>query len=296
MGCAAYRASTGKSAGARRAIPCAFAALFLSSLPTANASSTQPNADTVVQHSIEALKSDWRVEPKYNYRELDVTSHGSRSYQVLMILGSPYRRIEAINGTPLGPESRQAEQRKLKAAIARRCGESKAQTQKRIADYNKGRERDHLLMKEMTNAFVFSVLGETTTNGRAAWHLRATPKPGYQPLDKETRVLTGMKGDLWIDKDTFQWIQVVAQVIHPVSIEGFLARVEPGTRFKLVQAPVTGGVWFPSEFSFGSKVRVLSFIGHNGTEDDTFSAYQAADYAKLAACPAGARGDNAGNQ
>jgi hypothetical protein len=41
-------------------------------------------------------------------------------------------------------------------------------------------------------------------------------------------VLTGMEGKLWIDEKTFQWVKVEATVIRPVSIEGFLAEVEPG--------------------------------------------------------------------
>jgi hypothetical protein len=104
-----------------------------------------------------------------------------------------------------------------------------------------------------------------------------------------------MQGELWIDKTTFQWIQVVAQVIHPVSIEGFLARVEPGTKFKLVQAPVAGGAWFPSQFSYESKVRVLSFIGHNATDDETYSDYQTADSLSIPLCPVGGRSENSGH-
>ena len=48
-------------------------------------------------------------------------------------------------------------------------------------------------------------------------------------------MLTGMEGKLWIDKQTFQWVKVEATVIRPVSIGGFLAEVEPGTHFELVE-------------------------------------------------------------
>lgn len=51
-------------------------------------------------------------------------------------------------------------------------------------------------------------------------------------------MLRGMEGELWIDEATFQWVKVQARVIRPVSIEGFLARVEPGTRFELEKMPV----------------------------------------------------------
>jgi hypothetical protein len=295
MGYVASMARVPKRMGAFRAILCTSSTILLLSFPPAKAAN-QLDADGIVQRSIEALKSDWEAEPRFNYREVDASNHGSKTYQVMMILGSPYKRVEAINGMPLPPQGQKEEQRKLDAVVARRCQESKSQTEKRIATYGKERQRDHLLMQEITHAFTFTMLDDTTTNSHDSWHLRAIPKPGYQPLDKETKVLTGMEGELWIDKETFQWIHVVAQVIHPVSIEGFLARVEPGTRFSLVRAPIAGGAWFPSKFSFGSKVRVLSFIDRNDAEDEIYSDYQAADSVKLPVCPAGMRGKNAGNQ
>jgi len=264
-----------------------FLTLVLSSLLPAATLPTQLGANTIVQRSIEALKSDWQAERKYDNLERDTKNHESRTYRVMMILGSPYKRMEAVNGMPLSPEDQQQEQRKLTAAIAARCGESKVQTERRIETYNKGRDRDHFLMQEMTRAFAFTMLGETTLNGHDAWHLQASPKPGYQPPDREAKVLTGMKGELWIDKSTFQWIQVLAQVIHPVSIEGFLARVEPGTKFKLVRAPVGGGAWFPTQFSYASRVRVLSFVGHNAGDDETYSDYQTADSVSIPPCPGG---------
>jgi hypothetical protein len=269
--------------------------LVLSSFLPAATLPTEPGANTIVQRSVEALKLDWQAEPRYNYLERDVKNHESRTWRVMMILGSPYRRMEAVNDVPLSPEDQHGEQRKLNAAVAERCGESKLQTRKRIENYDKDRERGHFLMQEMTKALVFNVLGETAVNGRDAWHLQALPNPGYQPPNKEAKVLTGMKGELWIDKSTFEWIQVVAQVIRPVSIDGFLARVEPGTRFQLVRAPVAGGAWFATRFSDESRVRVLSLFGRNGGDDETYSDYQTADSVSIPPCPGSLRSKNAGH-
>jgi len=103
-------------------------------------------------------------------------------------------------------------------------------------------------MGELVTAFDFKVLGETRLNGYDVYALHATPRPGYHPPNMETQVLTGMQGELWIDKNTFQWVKIEAQVTRPVSIEGFLAKVEPGTHFELEKAPVARGVWLPTHF------------------------------------------------
>jgi hypothetical protein len=119
------------------------------------------------------------------------------------------------------------QKRKLDDVISERKKESAQKRTERIAKYEAERKRDHSLMGELVKAFDFKLLGEQRLNGYDVYVLQAKPRPSYQPPDMETRVLTGMQGQLWIDKNTFQWVKVEAQVTRPVSIAGFLARVEP---------------------------------------------------------------------
>jgi len=44
---------------------------------------------------VEANERDWQAAPKYNYFERDQIGAGTKTYQVLMILGSPYHRLVA---------------------------------------------------------------------------------------------------------------------------------------------------------------------------------------------------------
>jgi hypothetical protein len=99
-----------------------------------------------------------------------------------------------------------------------------------------------------------------------------------------------MQGKLWIDQATFQWVKVEASVIHPVSIEGFLAKLEPGTQFELEKAPVSGGVWLPKHFSFRSKAEILSFIGDNTHDDEAYFYYQKATVVDMPRCSAALSG------
>ena len=57
-----------------------------------------------------------------------------------------------------------------------------------------------------------------------------------------------MQGQLWIDESSCQWVKVEAHVMNPGSMFGFLAKVKPGTRFELEQAPVTSTLWLPKRF------------------------------------------------
>ncbi len=125
----------------------------------------------------------------------------------------------------------------------------------------------------MARAFRFSLTGQDTIDGRHVYVLNALPRIGYAPPNRDARVLTGMQGTLWIDTETWQWVKVKAQVIHPVSISGFLARVEPGTEFDLEKMPVTQDVWLPKHFAMKAHARVLFLFSHHQQEDQTFFDY-----------------------
>lgn len=137
-----------------------------------------------------------------------------------------------MNGKPLPTEDQEREQQNLEEVISQRRSESPGDRAERLAKYERERKRHHLLMQQLTQAFDFRLLGERRLGHYAVYLLEATPRAGYQPPNTETEVLTGMQGKLWIDKETYQWVKVEAAVVRPVSIAGFLARVQPGTPFR----------------------------------------------------------------
>ena len=87
-------------------------------------------------------------------------------------------------------------------------------------------------------------------------------------------MLTGMRGTLWIDQATYQWVKVEAEVFRPVSMYGFIAKVEPGTRFILEQQPVNEKVWLPKRLQVTVRATALGLFKENSTEDDSFHNYQ----------------------
>ncbi len=236
-----------------------------------------PNVEQIIKNSVAANARDFKAGSDYNNKERDRTPEGSKTYQSYMIEGSPYEELIALNDQPLSAAQKAEEQRKLQQVRQKRRSESASDRQQRIAKYEKERTRDNAMIQQLTEAFEFKLLGQHKLRGFTVYVLKATPKPGYRPPNMETQVLTGMQGELWIDTKTFQWVRVTAQVIHPVSIEGFLARVEPGTRFELEKAPIgDGNIWQPSHFSMRSNARILGVFNKNSQEDDTYWDYQRA--------------------
>jgi len=235
---------------------------------------TTPSAQMIIEKSVEANHRDFIAAPRFSHHERDRVANGSKTWEVTMIEGSPYQRLIEVNDEPISKEQAAAEEQKMKEEIANRKAESPSERRSRIAKYEKDRNRDNAMMKQLTVAFNFKLVGKSKVNSRDVYVLKATPKPGYQPPNMETQVLTGMQGELWIDVQTYQWVKVTAKVIHPVSIEGFLAEVEPGTQFELEKMPVTNDIWLPKHFSMKSRAKILYLFNHSSQDDETYSDYK----------------------
>lgn len=233
----------------------------------------QPDAKEIIQRSVQANQRDFEQDPHFNHKERDRNQNGDHTYEVMMLDGWPYNRLIGINGKPLPDNAEQQQKQKQEAEKRRRDSMSEQDRHQAVQKYETGRRRNQTMMDQLAVAFNFQLLGARTLKGRSVWALKATPKAGYQAPNRDAQVLTGMQGELWIDQKTYQWVRVTAQVINPVSIEGFLATVEPGTRFELDKMEVNSGYWAAAHFMERADAKVLYFFSHREHEDDTFWDY-----------------------
>lgn len=239
------------------------------------AASGQADVRTIIERSVQAVTSDWEAAPQYECLERDREPNGgSKTFEDLMVMGSPYQRLIAVDEKPLSQNQQEEQKRLLEKTIEKRRNESPDERAQRIVKYQKSRERDHLFLSQLTLGFNFTVAGEQRLAGRDVYVLKALPRPGYQPPNMEAEVLKGMRGTLWIDKKTYQWVKVEARVMHPVWIEGFIAEVEPGTEFELDRMPVGDDIWLPQHYWMKARAKVLFLFNHKSGEDDTFYDYR----------------------
>ncbi|MGA7218665.1 MAG: hypothetical protein WBX38_10145 [Candidatus Sulfotelmatobacter sp.] len=236
----------------------------------------QEDAASIIQHSSEANERDWAATPEFDNSERDRNKGGDKTYAVTMLYGSPYERLVAVNGHALNDARQKEEQDKYEKAVTDRQHESADKRSQRISKYQAERKRDHTLIQQITAGFDFRLAGKRSVGGYKVYVLKATPRRGYKPPDRDSEVLTGMEGTLWIDRQTFQWVKVEAHVIHPVRIEGFLAEVEPGTSFEVEKRPVAGSIWMASHYSMRANAKIMFLFPHKGQEDDSYFNYHRA--------------------
>jgi hypothetical protein len=249
--------------------------LLLLSLP---ALSQTVNLPDIVKRAAAALQSDWAADSTYACVEKDETRKGGKvsgkTFEVLMIDGSDYRFPLAVDGQNLPPDRHKEELAKLGMEIRKRRAESAPERARRIEKWKKERDENGELLLDFPVAFNFQFLREETKNGHAAWVLAATPKPGFPQDTRARKVLAGMRGTAWVEKETFHPIYVQCEVVTPVPVFGNLASVLPGTRIGISMTPVTPATWLIDLVSMELDVSKLHMFKSAETTVSTYSQYK----------------------
>ena len=242
------------------------------------------DATQIMRRAINRTEANWYAAPSYSFfRTKSKSKRGAQpvtvTQQVLMIDGSQYSKTVAEAGHPLAPAAAKQEEEKLRKEMSRRSKESPRERAQRLRKYAEDRERDHLLLTQLAEAFdyTFAANQQPAANqqqvGPGAWVIEGHPKSGYIAPNRDAKVLSSMNIKIWVDKATYQWIRLEAEVTQPVALFGSLAKVSPGTRFTLEQEPVSQTVWLPKRFTMQVNASALGLLHEDFTEDEMYSNY-----------------------
>ena len=244
----------------------------------------RPDARDIIRRSVAASEHNWKIARNYTFlqrteeRQIDsagqVKSKQVKTHDVTLLEGSPYFRLTERDDHPLPPAEEKKEQEKLEKSIAGRLKETPAQRERRIHEYEQRRERQRTDVADVPEAFDFRIVGEERVAGRDTWVIDAIPRPKYQPRTRDTKILPHVKGRLWIDRQTFQWVKLDAEVIDAVSWGLFMVRLDPGARIRFEQARVNDEVWLPSQILIKASARLAIFKRLRVEEDTTYRNYR----------------------
>jgi hypothetical protein len=191
-----------------------------------------------------------------------------------MIDGSEYRLALAVDDQPLPPDRQKAELIKLKREVERRQSENPSARRARINAWKKKRDENGELLLDFPTVLTFQLLGEETRNGHSAYVLAATPAPGFVPATRAARVLSGVQGKAWVEKETLHPMLVECTVVTPVPVYGALASVLPGTQIEIKMTPVTDSTWLIEEVSTKLNVSKLHIFKSTAVMRSTYNQYR----------------------
>jgi len=231
----------------------------------------------IVERAAAALKSDWAADPLYACLERDETEKSnkrtSKTVHDLMLDGSDYRLPFAIDNQPFAPDRRDLEITKLKHELKRREGETDAARRSRIEAWKKRRDEEGDMLLAFPSVLTFQLIGEEEKDGHPAYVLSATPKPGAVAATTGAKVLTGVQGKEWVDKETLHPIHIECTVVKPVPVYGVLASVLPGTEIEIRMTKVTDSIWLIDLVSLKLQLAKLHFFKSAETTRYTYTDY-----------------------
>jgi hypothetical protein len=254
------------------------AAVALFAFCLAGRPSEAADLNEIVRRAAEALKADWAADPSYACLERDETQkHGksaSKTFEVVMIDGSDYHLPVANDDQPVTPDRRKAELLRMKQEIERRRNESPSARRLRIESWKKQRDEDGEILLDFPGALDFQLIGEELKNGHPAYVLSATPKPGIVPATRAAKVLTGIRGKAWVEKENLHPMAVECTVIRAVPVYGPLASVLPGTDIEITMDRVADATWLIDLVSMKLNLSKLHLVNSSTITRSSYTKYR----------------------
>jgi hypothetical protein len=196
-----------------------------------------------------------RLLRNYTYveREVDIELNGKgrtkstkeRTYDILEIYGEQVERLTEKDDKPLPEKEAAKEEEKIQKIIDKRKNESESDRKKRQDKEEKEREEGREFIRDVADAYNFTLVGTESVGGREAWVIDGEPRAGFVPHAKDAKYLTKFRGRVWIDKADLQLARLDVECLDTISWGLFLARFHKGSRFMLEQTRVNDEVWLP---------------------------------------------------
>lgn len=179
----------------------------------------------------------------------------ARTWDVTLYEGGDYRRLIAINDRPLFPETEAKEQRKLEKHIRKLERETPRERRRRMAKIEEGRQEGEEFLEEITKAFDFRLLREEEVGALPTWVISAEPREGYQPPDRISRVLRGVRATLWVSQTDYAWVQAEIDTFEDFSWMG-IYKLKSGAEIRFKQRQVDDEVWLTDHWSVKMRARI----------------------------------------
>ncbi len=186
-----------------------------------------------------------------------VKSTEVRTYDVMEIFGEQVQKLISKDDKPLSDKEAKKEDDKIQKLIDKRRNESDGDRQKRLAKEAKQREEDRQFVLEVADAYNLKFAGMESLGGRQNYVIAGDPKPGYQPIHKEAKmILPKTRFRVWIDQGDSQMSKIEVEFIDTVSWGLFLARIHKGTHVTVENTRVNDEVWLQQHVSAKADVRI----------------------------------------
>jgi hypothetical protein len=186
----------------------------------------------IVQHELAADAND---HSHWRYRIHREDDKGSQDRDVIETKDGQLARTLLINGQPLTPEQRAADEARMKKLVD--DSSERAKREKRAKDDS---DKLTMMFKAIPDAFIFKYDGEE--NGLV--RLSFSPNPKYDPPNRELQVFRSLTGKMWVDRAGGRLARMDGTLFEDVLFGwGLLGRLNKGGTFSVTQSRVGDNHW-----------------------------------------------------
>ena len=169
--------------------------------------------------------------------------------EIMILYGRPYSRLIRKDGRELSTREAAREEQKLNKEAAQR----KKDTGKAGSREDKEAAERRRAIEEVSDAYLFQLVGVEPIQNRESWIIDATPRPSFKPRSRQAAFYPKLSGRLWIDCAAGRLVKVKADVNEKISFGWILLQLLPGAIFEHERILVDDQVWLPKrDLAFGS--------------------------------------------
>jgi hypothetical protein len=185
-----------------------------------------------IKHQLEADAAD---HTHWRYRIHREDEKGSQDRDVIDTKDGQIARTLLINGQPLTPEQRSADELRMKKLV-----EDPSERAKREKRAREDEDKGVQMFKAIPDAFIFKYEG--AENGQV--RLSFFPNPHYNAPTRELQIFRSMSGMMWIDRAALRMSRLDGSLFEDVTFGwGLLGRLNKGGTFSVAQSRVADDHW-----------------------------------------------------
>lgn len=185
-----------------------------------------------------------------------------------------FLKLLTINGAAYDSSYLKLQDDKIRQTMLEEDRKSEVEKNQMRIKARQDREEETALFRNLTEAFVFEPATKETINGFNAWEMEFSPRPGFKPQNRESRLLKGLFGKIWITVDHSQLIRLAGTLQEDVDYGvGIFGSLKIGSTITLEQEDIGNGLWFPTFTIITYKANLL-IKGTHERQISHFSNYQ----------------------
>ncbi len=246
--------------------------------PGSSATITNPSAWSLAQSDPRALVRE-AVENEFNnsyghrdpvrYLFRKKTRNLDTTKEIVETANGGVARLVAIHNRPLTATENHAEVERLRQLIA-----DPAEQQHRSRGEQRDAERIAGIMHLLPDAFLNQFAGSVQTASGPVIRLTFTPNPHFSPPTLESRILTGIRGEIWIDPTDLRVVRIEGHLFRTVEYGwGILGTLYPGGTISIEQAKTPQCGWQLAHLNLNMAGKELILKSLNIVVDETATDY-----------------------